>query len=88
MVVSVEERVVHHLPPVGLGASLQQCVDCRVSLTIERGEEEDKTAQNDATEHQFDIGILPQLGKEPLTCRHGAHEVKAHQSAEDAKEDA
>ncbi len=66
----------------------QQNVDCRISFAIERWEEEDETAQDDASEEQFDIRILLQLGEESLAGRHGSHEVETHETAEYAQQDA
>ena len=85
---TIEKRIAHHHVPVGLGSTLQQDVDCRISLAIERWEEEDETAQDDASEEQFDIRILLQLGEESLAGRHGSHEVETHETAEYAQQDA
>ena len=85
LVVPVEERTAHHLPPVFHILSLQQHVDSRISLAIERREEEDERTQNQSTKEQLYVGIRRKLGKEALACRHGAHEIKAHQTAKDAQ---
>ena len=65
--------------------ALQQHVDSRISLAIERREEEDERTQNQSTKEQLYVWIRRKLGKETLACRHGAHEIKAHQTAKDAQ---
>ena len=78
LVVPVEERTAHHLPPVFHILSLQQHVDCRIALAVERREEEDERTQNQSAKQQFYVWIRRKLGKKALTRRHGAHEIKAH----------
>ena len=85
LVVPVEERTAHHLPPVFHILPLQQHVDCRIAFAVERREEEDERTQNQSTKEQLYVWIRRKLGKEALACRHGAHEIKAHQTAKDAQ---
>ena len=88
LVVPVEERTAHHLSPVFHILSLQQHVDCRIALAVERREEEDERTQNQSAKQQFYVWIRRKLGKEALARRHGAHEIKAHQAAENAQQKA
>ena len=50
MAVAIEERVAHHLPPLYLCSALEQDVDSRVALAIERREQEDKAAQDESAQ--------------------------------------
>ena len=88
LVVPVEERTAHHLPPVFHILPLQQHVDCRIAFAVERREEEDERTQNQSAKQQFYVGIRRKLGKEALARRHGAHKIKAHQAAENAQQKA
>ena len=87
MAVAIEERVAHHLPPLCLCPALEQDVDSRVTLAIERRKQEDKAAQDESAQEEFGIRMLAQTGEHALASRHGAHEVKADKAAEDAQQD-
>ena len=83
---SVEEGVVHHRVPVGVGGAVEQQFDGVVAFAVERGEEEDEYAQHGASQGEFLVGVL-ELAEEAFDGVHGAGEVERYQSAEDAQHD-
>ena len=66
IVLTREQRTVHHLPPLCLVAALEQDIHCRIALAIERWEEEDERAEDESTKQQFGVWILAQLAEESL----------------------
>ena len=77
---TVEQRTVQHLIPVGLGLTVQQQVDGVVALTVQRREDENQRTQDSTTKYQFDIWLVLEASKHILTGIHHADEVQRYQS--------
>ena len=85
---AIEQGTAQHLVPVGLSLAVEQQVDAVVALAVERREEEDERAEQQAANEEADVGAVLEAGKHVLAGIHGADEVEADQSARHAQEDA
>ena len=80
--VTIEERVVHRRSPLGIGAAIKQKFDGLVTLTIERGEEENEQAKCYATNNELHVRVL-ETAEEIFQLVHRLGEIERHEATND-----
>ena len=83
---TIEQRTVENLVPVGLSLTIQQQIDGMIALAIERREEEDERTQDETANEQPDVWFVLETCKHILTGIHGTDEIERHKSTRDAQQ--
>ena len=83
---SIEQRTIQNLIPIGFRSTIEQQVDRMIALTIKGREQEDKRAQDKTTNEELDIGFVLETGKKILAGSHRADEIETNQSTRNTQQ--
>ena len=83
--ISVEDRVVHYLIPIGSRRTIEQHMDGIVAFTIKRREHEDEDTQHDTPYRKLDVRIAVSA-ENSFNSVHGTGKIEGHQTTKNTQQ--